>query len=69
MDPAAVVLSTESLLTLYGPLALGWVFAIYLIRQNMILQAEILKAFVADTAAKVELKATVDRLVQTYERS
>lgn len=58
----------ETLLTTYGPLGLGWVFAIYLLRQNMELQGRILAAFLADTEAKGSLKASLEKLTDIVEK-
>jgi len=51
-----------SLLTTYGPLALGWVLAWYFVRQNTILQTRVMDTFIADTAAKIELKSALESL-------
>ena len=51
-----------SLVTTYGPLGLGWPLCWYFVRQNQALQQKILEAFLADTAAKIELMHTVEEL-------
>lgn len=58
----------ESLLTTYGPLGLGWVFAIYLLRQNIALQEKVMAAFLADTEAKGALRSSLDKLAEMVER-
>ena len=61
-------MSLESLFTIYGPLGLGWLFAIYLLRQNAALQERVMQAFIADTVAKLELKATLAELIERFEK-
>jgi len=58
----------ESLLTVYGPLGLGWIFAIYLLRVNTAMQDKIMAAFLADTQAKGSLEATLDRLIAAVDK-
>lgn len=58
----------ESLITVYGPLGLGWVFAIYLLRQNMALQDKVMSAFLADTEAKGAMRQALDRLSDLIEK-
>lgn len=58
----------ESLLTTYGPLGLGWVFAVYLLRQQTVLQDKVMSAFLADTEAKGALKASLERLAEIVEK-
>lgn len=50
------------LLTVYGPLGMGWLLAWYLLRQNMLLQEKVLNSFVEDTKAKAEMKSALDAL-------
>ena len=52
----------KELIGVYGPLALGWPVALFYVRQNAALQAQILAAFLADTEAKVELRNAVEKL-------
>lgn len=58
----------EKLLTEYGPLGLGWVFALYLLRVNTAMQDKIMAAFLADTQAKGSLEATLDRLIAAVDK-
>ena len=57
----------EVLLTTYGPLALGWVFAVYLLKVNTGLQERVMTAFLADTQAKSSLEATLDKLIERLD--
>jgi hypothetical protein len=50
------------LLTVYGPLGMGWLLAWYLLRQNTALQERILQSFIEDTKAKSEMKNALDAL-------
>lgn len=52
----------EKIVTVYGPLGLGWIFAAYLLRQNVALQDKVMNAFVADTQAKADMKHALDAL-------
>ena len=57
----------ERLVTVYGPLSLGWPLAWYLLRQNMALQEKVLTTFVEDTKAKAEMKNALDALTVTVK--
>jgi hypothetical protein len=57
------------LVTVYGPLSLGWPLAWYLLRQNMTLQEKVLITFVEDTKAKAEMKNALDALTVTVKSS
>lgn len=51
--------------TIYGPLGLGWLAALYLIRRLQDVQDKVMAAFLADTELKASLKASVDQLIDT----
>ena len=59
----------EALLTTYGPLGLGWVFAIYLLRQNVALQDKVMAAFLADTEAKGSLRSSLEKLTEMVAKT
>lgn len=58
----------EKLITVYGPLSLGWVFAAYLLKRVFELQTTIMNAFLADTQAKMEMKAAFEKLSIIVEK-
>lgn len=58
----------EALLTTYGPLGLGWVFAAYLLKQNLNLQEKVMAAFLADTEAKGALRQSLEKLTDIVEK-
>ena len=53
--------------TIYGPLGLGWVAALYLVRRLQVVQDKVMSAFLADTELKASLKASVDQLIDTVK--
>lgn len=59
----------EKLLTVYGPLGIGWPLAWYLLRQNMALQEKVLTTFVEDTKAKADMKNELDALMAAVKSS
>ncbi len=59
----------EKLVTVYGPLGIGWFVAWYLLRQNMALQDKVMTAFVNDTQAKAEMRSALDALTDSIKRS
>lgn len=60
MDEAVI-----KIVTVYGPLGLGWIAALYLVRRLQDVQDKVMAAFVADTELKASLKASVDQLIDT----
>lgn len=60
MDDAVI-----KIVTVYGPLGLGWIAALYLVRRLQEVQDKVMAAFVADTELKASLKASVDQLIDT----
>ena len=50
-------------ITTYGPLGLGWLAAGYLFLRFMALTDKVMNASIADTQAKMEMKAAFDKLV------
>jgi len=58
----------EELLKVYGPMALGWVLFILERKDRSALQASLMTAFVGATAANVELKSIVQRMVDMLEK-
>ena len=57
----------EQLVTTYGPLGIGWFVAVWLLKQNMILQDKVMTAFIADTQAKAEMKGALDALTKAVK--
>lgn len=51
-----------SLISSYGPLALGWPFCWYFVRQNGELQKKLLEISVANVAVNTEVKGAVQML-------
>lgn len=51
------------LVTVHGPLALGWVLYVSERNNHNKTRDKVMDAFVADTTAKGMLQATVDRLI------
>ena len=62
MDDAVI-----KIVTVYGPLGLGWIAALYLVRRLQEVQDKVMAAFVADTELKASLKASVDQLIDTVK--
>lgn len=62
MDDAVV-----KIVTVYGPLGLGWIAALYLVKRLQEVQDKVLTAFLADTELKASLKASVDQLIDTVK--
>lgn len=59
----------EKLFTVYGPLGLGWIVASYLFKRVVDLQTTIMNAFLADTQAKLEMKAAFEKLSVIVEKN
>jgi hypothetical protein len=57
----------EKALTLYGPLSLGWLLAVYLLKMVFDQNQQIMTAFMADTVAKAEMKSALERLAAVTE--
>jgi len=53
--------------TVYGPLGLGWIGFWYMLQRYQALQEKVMQAFVADTELKASLKASVDQLIDTVK--
>ena len=62
MDEAIV-----KVVTVYGPLGLGWIGFWYMLQRYQALQEKVMQAFVADTELKASLKASVDQLIDTVK--
>lgn len=54
--------------TVYGPLGLGWIAFAYILRIHMALQDRVMAAFIADTDLKAQLKASLDDLKEAVKR-
>lgn len=57
----------KEIVTVYGPLGIGWIAAAWLLRQNMMLQDKVMTAFISDTQAKAEMKSALDALTQAVK--
>lgn len=57
----------SELVTVYGPLGLGWVFAWSKDRELSGIRKELLESVRADAQAKAMLQSTLDRLVTLVE--
>ena len=57
------------LITVYGPLGIGWVAAAYIGKNYVALQNQVLQAFMADTQAKMALQNAIDNMSKTIERT
>ncbi len=66
MEEAGIM---EKLFTVYGPLGLGWIVAAYLFKRVVDLQTTIMNAFLADTQAKIEMKAAFEKLSVIVEKN
>ena len=64
MDDAVI-----KIVTIYGPLGLGWIGFWYMLTRYQALQEKVMDAFVADTQFKVSLKASLDNLVEVVKDS
>ena len=62
MDEAIV-----KVVTVYGPLGLGWIGFWYMLQRYQALQEKVMQAFVAVTELKASLKASVDQLIDTVK--
>lgn len=57
----------KEIVTVYGPLGIGWIAAAWLLRQNMLLQDKVMTAFISDTQAKAEMKSALDALTRAVK--